>query len=320
MCSGIRAIPSDMTSAVTDHVFDGLDRRLIAALQCDGRITAERAADVLGLPTRVVAAPPRPPLQGVMLLRIRVLRGRVDAVAKALAAREDIPLIDVCASGDQLSAVLLAAPDHRNRLVFRQLPATGAVTSVEAETVLHVYGDAGDWRLDALSPEERLRLTPQRRDPDGDGDSGFDAIDRALVAVLADNARISASAAARAVGHPESTVRRRLTALFEQGHLLTRVVVDPQRLGLGVDANLRMQVPAARLDATGRTLAAHPAVHGALATTGRENLTIAVWLRDIEHLYRFLTHDLAELDVANVDTVLIGESLKRPLAGWPHLR
>ncbi|MFC1411602.1 Lrp/AsnC family transcriptional regulator [Streptacidiphilus sp. N1-12] len=316
---------------VSDYVADAIDLGLIAALQCDGRITAERAAEVLGLPARVVtrrwaalldgggvrvvASPPLPRPDGVMLLRIRVLRGKVDAVAHALAARSDIPLVDVSAGGDQLIAVLTASPDHRDRLVFRQLPTTSAVTSVEAETVIHVFAVAGDWRLDALTPDERDRLTPRLPAAEG-GDREADEVDRAVAAALAGNARMSASAVARATGHPESTVRRRLTALFEQGQLRTQVLVDPRRLGLGVDANLRMRVPPARLDRTGRLLAAHPAVHGALATTGPGNLNIAVWLRDLDHLYRFITHDLAALDVDLVDTVLVGQALKRPDPAW----
>ncbi len=322
-----------MTFPMGDHLIDEADRRLIAALQCDGRITAERTAEVLGLPTRVVtrrwaalladggvrvvASPPLPSPDGTMLLRIRVLHGRIDAVARALAARTDIPLVDVSAGGDQVIAVLRAEPDHRDRLVFRQLPATSAVTSVEAETVIHVFSVAGDWRLDVLTPDERDRLTPDRPDPGAeDGTHEADGIDHAIAAALAADARMSASAVARATGHPESTVRRRLTALFDQGRLHTQVLVDPRRLGLGVDANLRMRVPPGRLDLTGRQLAAHPAVHGALATTGPGNLNIAVWLRDLDHLYHFLTHDLAALDVDQVDTVVIGQALKRPDPAW----
>lgn len=333
---------SFMVFSTPDLVFNEVDRRLIAALQCDGRIAAEQAADVLGLPARLVASrwaallrngdvrvlagPPRPGLDGVMLLRIRVLRGKVDAVARALAAREDIPMVDLVAGGDQLLAVLTAGPDHRNRLVYRQLPATTAVTSVEAEAVLHVFADATEWRLDALTPTERARLTPNftpnfapNRPPNpppnrrpSDARDGLDAVDRAIAGVLADDARISASAVARAIGHPESTVRRRIATLFEHRQLRTQVLVDHRRLGLGVDANLRMRVSPARLHATGTALAVHPAVHGAMATTGPANLHLAVWLRDLEHLYRFLTEDLAALGVDDVDTVLVGKAVKRP--------
>jgi DNA-binding Lrp family transcriptional regulator len=88
---------------------DSDDLRLVAALQWDGRAASSRLARVLGLNprvvarrcrvlsgdglVRVVAVAPRPRTGGVVLLRIRVLRGELDV-------------------------------DPRNRLVFRQLPGT----------------------------------------------------------------------------------------------------------------------------------------------------------------------------------------------------
>lgn len=314
-----------------DRVLDEIDQRLIAALQCDGRLTAERMSAVLAIPgravarrltglfaeagVRVIAVPPRPPLlgprqPGVMMLRIKVLRGKMSAVSAALAVRDDIPFIDLSASGDELSAILLGGSDS---LVFRQLPSTSAVTAVEAETVMHVFSDATQWRLDVLTPEERSALgdTPARSGGGGPA-ADLDDGDRAIAAALGGNGRLPASAVARDTGLPETTVRRRLGALLAQGRLVTQVIVDPRRLGLVVDANLRMQVPPGRVEAAGQALAAHPAVHGAFATTGRANLTAVVWLRDLEHLYEFITRDVAALGVDNVDTLLVGRALKRP--------
>jgi DNA-binding Lrp family transcriptional regulator len=315
---------SVMALEMAFSVLDEEHQRLIAALQCDGRVTAERVSEVLGLPTRVVqrrwttlaaegvmrviATPPRASLEGVMLLRIKVLRGKLDVIAQALAGRDDIPFIDVSAGGDEISAIHLASPDPRRSLVFRQLPATTAVTSVNAQAVMHVYSDATDWRLDALSIDERRQLSP---DSPRRLEQPLDDLDRNILTALETNARRSASSIARQLAEAESTIRRRLTNLLVHGHVITHVLVDPKRLGLAIDANLEMQVRPSRLDETGRRLAAHPAVHGALATTGPANLRLAVWLRDMDHLYQFITHDLAELEVDNVDTVLVGRAVKR---------
>ena len=301
---------------------DQLDRRLIAALQCDGRLTTERAARVLGLNARVVhrrlatllgngtlrviAVPPRGGGATAMLLRIKVLRGKLDTITAALAARPDIPFIDMSAGGDEITALLLA-DGQRSRLVFRQLPATKAITSVSAQTVLHVYADATDWRLDALTVAERTELTPPPSGPPIE----LDPLDRDLADALQDDARVTAAALAARTGHPESTVRRRLGALLRDRALVTHVVLDPRGLGLNVDANLYLQIPPAHLDAAGRTLAAHPAVHGVVALTGPANLSAAVWLHDLEDLHRFITQDLAPLPITSIDTVLVGRAVKR---------
>jgi DNA-binding Lrp family transcriptional regulator len=309
----------------------------VATLQCNGRISADRAAEVLGVPVRtiqrrlaalladgtvrVVTMPPRPPLQGVSILRIRLLSGAVETVAEALAARDDVPMIDISASGDELSAVLVARPGRGSRLVFRQLPSTPAVTSVEAKTVLHVFSDAADWRLDALSSDERSALAASAARTERRLDNvDLDDLDGDIADALGDNARMSASEVSRRTGHAESTLRRRIAALFDQGRLRTQVLIDPERLGFHVDANLYMQVPPGALDAAGRSMAAHPAVHGALASTGPANLIVAVWLRDLDHLYEFVTQDLVDLGVVGLDTVVVGQAYKRPGSRAPMPR
>ncbi|MFH8595211.1 AsnC family transcriptional regulator [Streptomyces rimosus] len=310
-------------------LLDLRDQRLIAALQCDGRLSAERAAEVLGENPRtvhrrwraltgdgtvkVVAVPVRPDSVGALFLRIKVLKGKLDALTAALAARPDIPFIDLSASGDEITAVSLTEPGSRDHLVFRQLPATPAVASVSAATVLHVFAEASDWRHDVLTPEERAALTPPPGESEPAGDSpALDPVDRDILAALQDDARTPAAAIAARTGHPASTVRRRLARLMSDGRLSTHVAVDPKRLGLLIDANLLMQVPPDHLDTVGRTLARHPAVHGAFATTGAANLHAAVWVRDLAALYRLITHDLAGLGISGVETLLVGHAVKRP--------
>jgi DNA-binding Lrp family transcriptional regulator len=305
------------------------DFRLIAALQIDPRASTEKIAAALALDARrirrrlgvllatgivsIAVTPPRASLQGVMLLRIRVLRGRIDVITSALARREDIPFIDVSAGGDEISAVLVADETVRDRLVFRQLPATSAVTSVDAQTVMHVFSDSSDWRLDCLTAAEIVRLG--RSGASAYDPAAGDELDGELVAALERDPRASAAAIAQSLGRPETTVRRRLRELLDRGGVVLQVFVDPGRLGLTVDAALSMKVPPAALDAAGRALAAHPAVHGALATTGAHNLYAALWLKDLERLYEFITGTLAELNVDSVDTMLIGQAVKRPGRG-----
>jgi len=339
---------SGMTENSVVPVLDLQDQRLIAALQCDVRLTAERAGQVLGISPRtvhrrwralmadgtlrVLAEASWPDSRGALLLRIRVLRGKLDVIAAALAAREDIAFIDLATSGDEISAVAWTDPGSRDALVFRQLPSTQAVTSVTAATVLHVFRVAAEWRHDVLTDAEVAALSSgavqaerdqawdqdhardqeHAQNRDQGRDHALDDVDTAILSVLKEDARASAAAVAARTGYAESTVRRRIAQLVERGRLLTQVVVDPKRLGLTIDANVMMQVSPGRLDQVGRALAAHPAVHGAFATTGPANLYAAVWVRDLAELYRFITHDLGGLGVDSVETVIVGQAVKRP--------
>lgn len=102
-----------------------------------------------------------------------------------------------------------------------------------------------------------------------------------LAAALAGNGRATVSSVARLIAQPESSVRRRMAALFAGGQL-----------------------------------ASHPAMHGVIVTTRTVNLLAAVWLKDLDHLYRFITVDLGSAGVASIETILIGENVKRPVASW----
>lgn len=73
-----------------------------------------------------------------------------------------------------------------------------------------------------------------------------------------------------------------------------------------------LQLPPDRLDAAGRTLAAHPAVHGVPAGAGRGILSLALWLPDTAALYRFLGEDLTGLGITAAETFLVGRAVKRP--------
>ncbi|MFE9423542.1 Lrp/AsnC family transcriptional regulator [Kitasatospora sp. NPDC006697] len=310
---------------------DRLDQRLICALQLDGRAEPGRIAAALGVSVRtvtrrlarlretgvvqVVLVPhAADEAVGALLLRVRVLRGRVAAVAEALAARSDVPFVDVMLGGQEVSAVLVSDQPGRDRLLYRQLPGTDAVTETTVHAVLHLFADAGQWRAGLLTPAEEAALLeprpadgPSRRLAAGE----LDELDRSLLAALAVDARSPATALAARLGAAESTVRRRLHRLAAGGLLRTHVTVDPRLLGMAVDANLWLSVPPGRLAAAGAALAAHPQVHGVLATSGPHNLMAAVFCPDYPALYRFSTEVLGPLGADRVETAVVGRAVKR---------
>ncbi|NEB75316.1 Lrp/AsnC family transcriptional regulator [Streptomyces sp. SID14478] len=332
-----------MARVSADSVLSPGDQRLVAALQWDGRLTAERAAHVLGLSpatvrrrlhalaadgtVRVVVSPVARPRNGgsagALFLRIRVLRGKLDTIVAALAAREDIPFIDVTTAGDEIFAVARTEPGSRDPLVFRQLPSTQAVTSLESATILHVFRLTSEWRHDVLSAAERTALSPaagtgtpadpHETVPGSPGPYGVeaDALEQSLIEALTPDARLTAAALAARTGHPETTVRRRIARLTSQGRLVTQVLVDPRRLGLPIEAKLLLHVAPDHLAAAGRALADHPAVHGAFATSGPSNLHAAAYFTDLTALYGFLSRDLVGLGISHVETALVSRAVKR---------
>lgn len=328
-----------MTLAPANSILSMQDQRLIAVLQYDARLTAEKAAAILNLSPgtvrrrwqaltadgtlRVVISPIARPrdagLSGAHLLHIRVRPDKLDAVARSLAARDDIPFVDITTSGDEIVAIAATRPGSRDPLLFRQLPSTPAVTSVETATVLHVLRVTSEWRHQVLGADEisALSIAEPRADTTlADGSYGVetDALERAVIDALTPDARLPVATVAARTGLPESTIRRRIARLAAEGRLITQVLVDPRRLGLHVDAMLKLRVSPDHLDRAGRMLAVHPAVHGAFAISGPNNLCLHLWLPDLTALYGFLSRDMTGLGVSAVETTIISHSVKRP---WP---
>ncbi|MEV7599160.1 Lrp/AsnC family transcriptional regulator [Kitasatospora sp. NPDC089797] len=317
----------DLTTTDPDSMLDTLDRRLVCALQVDGRAEPGRIAEVLGVSARTVTrrlgrmrqagvlrVVRMPDVEdaavGALLLRVRVLRGRVDAIARALADRPDVPFVDVMLGGHEVGAVMLSDAGARDRLLYGQLPATEAVTETTTHAVLHAFADAGQWRAEGLTGPEAAALArpvvPRPAVP-----PPLDDLDRALLGRLEEDARQSHAVLAGTVGAPESTVRRRLHRLDGLGLLRTHATVDPRLLGMAVDANLWLDVPPGRLAEVGSELARHPRVHGVFATSGPSNLLATLFCPDHGGLYRFLTDTLGPLGVTRAETVITARAVKR---------
>ncbi|MFG3049574.1 Lrp/AsnC family transcriptional regulator [Kitasatospora sp. NPDC048239] len=322
----------DLSTADPDSTLDALDRRLVCALQVDGRAGTGRIAEVLGVSARtvtrrltrmqqagvlrVVRLPDvEDAAAGALILRVRVLRGKVDTIAQSLADRPDVPFVDVMLGGQEVGAVVLTDAGSRDRLLYGQLPATAAVTETTAHAVLHAFCDAGRWQAGYLAEDEAAALAPPPADTPA---PPLDGLDRSLLARLGTDARQSDAALAAAVGAPESTVRRRLHRLAAGGLLRTHATVDPRLLGMAVDANLWLDVPPGRLAEVGTALARHPQVHGVFATSGPAGLLATLFCADHGGLYRFITSTLGPLGVTGIETAIVGRAVKR--AGVPLQR
>ena len=83
-------------------------------------------------------------------------------------------------------------------------------------------------------------------------------------------------------------------------------------MGMQVQSLFWLSVEPARLDEAGRTMASHPEVPFVAATTGPTNLVASALFRDPQHLYEYLTGELAGLSgVRSVETAPVIRTLKR---------
>ncbi|GLZ45237.1 hypothetical protein Acsp06_14220 [Actinomycetospora sp. NBRC 106375] len=140
----------------------------------------------------------------------------------------------------------------------------------------------------------------------------LDAAEDRLLDALARDGRTPAPALASATGWSESSVRRHLDRLRDEGVLRFEVDVEPGAVGMACEAVLWLTVAPSRVPAVATALDAHPAVAFAASTTGATNVVAFVLCPDIDALHDLLVGDLgATPGIDGVDTAPVTRHVKR---------
>ncbi|MFJ3492727.1 Lrp/AsnC family transcriptional regulator [Streptomyces sp. NPDC086091] len=314
----------------TDQPLDALDRKLLQALQLDGRVPFSRVAQVLGVSDQTVARRVRRLREtaGLRVLgmtdgtrlgrtswivRLACAPDVAERLAGALARRPDTMYVKLVSGGTEVTCGMRPrSRRERDDLLLGRLQRTPRITSISAHCVLHEFtgGGATGWltKIDALAPDEAAALRPPPPEPAA-GPLTLDADDERLLAALHEDGRRTLTELQTATALTETAVRTRLDRLRARGVLYFDVQYDPAPLGQDVDAFLWLTVAPAHLAAAGVALAAHPQVQFAAATTGPANLAAATLHTGPAELYTYLSERVGALPgVQSVESVL---SLRR---------
>jgi DNA-binding Lrp family transcriptional regulator len=314
------------------HMMDDVDRQIAHILTVEPRASFRTIAEVAGISDqtaarryrrlaesaglRVLGVPDGSRLGWVdWFVRLQTTPGSADSIAAALARRPDTQWVNLASGGTEIICMVQArTPEQRDALFLRGLPGSRRVVQISAHSILNNYTPKA-WHgiRCALSPEQ-LETMARTGQPVRDAAPGLalQAEDEPLLAELARDGRTSNAALAAAIGWHESTVRRRIDELRRSGLLHFEVDLDGRALGMNVYVMLWLSVEPARLDEAGHALAGHPEVAFAAATTGPANLIGTALFTGTDHLYQYLTGELARLPgVRSVETAPIIRTLKR---------
>lgn len=328
---------------------DLLDRQIVHALRLDGRASFSRIAAVLGVSDQTVARRYRVLRQAgtvrvvgslsaerlgltTWTIRLQCAPGSSEAIATALAKRNDTSWVRIASGGTEVLCSILTPDDDRDALLLERLPATKPITAISAYCVVHTFtGNEDGWQpvATALSAEQVSALTADRAsvlapasqdaEPYSDAPVVLDPADRALAAELARDGRIPFTDLAAATGLDESSVRRRLSALQADGTLYFDLDVDGRAFGYGFSALLWLTVEPARLAAVGQELAQFPEVAFAGATTGPTDVMASVVTSSGTAFYLFLTEGIGALaGVREIQSAPVLRTVKR--AGAQYVR
>ncbi|MFJ5264712.1 Lrp/AsnC family transcriptional regulator [Streptomyces sp. NPDC088387] len=320
---------------------DQTDRRIIQCLLRDGRASFRRIAEVAEVSEQTVArryralvadgvvrvrALPRHARPGdqTWFVRVQCRPDATDALADALAGREDTAYVSVTSGGSEIVCQAHTGPRHQGGSVLQRLPRTARVLGFSACAVMHMYlGSGSKWLAfdDPLTDEQAALLhasdRQQRATVGGVAPDVRDAgapreQDDPLMAELARDGRAGVVELARACGWSKSRVSARLDELLAAGTLRIAVDLAYPRFGFHAPAYLWLTVAPGRLDATGEVLSAHPETTFAAAVTGSANLLVTVTCRTMDDLYSYVTTKVGALDaVRQVEVVPVLHRLKQ---------
>jgi DNA-binding Lrp family transcriptional regulator len=305
---------------------DALDRRIVGALQVDGRLAWDRVAGVLGEPVGVVArrgqrllgggivqviGVPAPEAGTVVALRCEPGQERVAALA--LARRRDTRYAHLLAGPAGALAEIGCPPDRLARLVGDELPRVPGIVEASTVSVLRYVRTEDEWRPGLLGADECDALTeylpPPGHAPFGERKE-LGRTDRMLLTALSLDGRRGDAELADATGLSHSAVPRRVDRLRRDGRLRIRVVVDPARLGFGLRAVVRAAAAPRDVPAVASALAREPWVLRASCVSGDRPLLLEVAVPSVDALHAFTTGAPWLHAVTTLETAVVVGTLK----------
>lgn len=298
---------------VTLDSVDDLSRRIIVALQQDGRASWTAIAALCGTSVPTVARRVQQLLaDGV--LRVAVIpalgsTGPVETflasigcrpgtqveVAEQLMARAEVRFAALVAGSYDIIVELVvhAGPAGYPR-TFLEMQRIPGVERWHSDLILHTYKISNDWSRQLLDADDLSDYRPS--EPHLCSPDHLDKVDRAILDVLGEDGRASFKAIASMLDLNESTVRRRFERMLADGCAMLTTIVPAAALGFEAETMLRISVEPAKLNEAAHTLARYRAVRYLGATLDGNSLLCEVIAPSTKGLFEFTTCTLATLD------------------------
>ncbi|MCX5339228.1 Lrp/AsnC family transcriptional regulator [Streptomyces atratus] len=315
---------------MTNHVaaLDELDRRIVAALQVNGRASWRRIAEVIGEPERTVArraarlfdagmvkvkalaSPERTGRGDPAVLRLRCEPRCLRPAASELALHEASLWVYAIAEGSEAVAEVFCPPQHFAGFLHEDVSALPGLVGYSAHPVLHYFRVVDTWQPGILTQDQVTRLVdpPTHKPVPHFGPViELDSDERAIMKALIIDGRATHEELAGVAGVSKATARRRVEALRSMDLLNIRAVVEPSLLGLPVEAVLWLKAAGRHVNPIGRALAALPFVRYAAAVTGEHQIVAQVAMPDKTALHQLLSSDadwMRHVDAMEVSLVV----------------
>jgi Lrp/AsnC family transcriptional regulator for asnA, asnC and gidA len=133
-----------------------------------------------------------------------------------------------------------------------------------------------------------------------------DSIDREIIRLLQRNGRTSNTEIGRALGRTETTIRKRIARLLDEGLVTIVAVPSPRAVGTTMSAIIGVSVDLRQIESASKTLASLAEVRYLGLSTGRYDIILEAFFTDTEHLLTFVSERLGTLpEVTGIETSII---------------
>jgi len=144
----------------------------------------------------------------------------------------------------------------------------------------------------------------------------MDELDHRLIAELARDARQSSLELSGKLGVSETTVRRRIQHLEENGVITFTVIPDPVKLGYNIIALLALEVDLGSIDKVSESLALCHNVRYVSLCTGNHDIFIGAWFRSSGELTQFVKDYLAKIPGIRKSETFVILDVRKDELGW----
>jgi DNA-binding Lrp family transcriptional regulator len=294
---------------------DELSRRIIVALQQDGRASWTAIAALCGtsVPTvarRVqqliadgvvrVAVMPSLGTTGpveTFFARIGCRPGTQFEVAEQLVERDDVRYAGLITGPYDIAVELVVqAGATRYPKTMLEVQRIAGVERWYSDLLLHVYKMTHDWSRQLLADATSDPVEHRTMEQPLCSADHLDKVDRAVLKVLRDDGRASFKTVADVLEINESTVRRRFERIINDGCASVVTIVPAAALGFEAETLLTVSVEPAKLNEVAHSLTPHRSVRYLAATLDGNSLLCEVIASSTKGLFEFTTSTLAKLD------------------------
>jgi DNA-binding Lrp family transcriptional regulator len=295
---------------------DNINRKIIAALKKDGRISFVSLAKELDITSATVTRHVDKMLRENLISIKAVLNPlklgynahafialdlnltKVDDLAERLVNIPNISLV-VTTFGRYAMLILADFPawEELQDYITRVLPRVEGINKIDAFPVV----------------ENKKLYNPLFKD-DGVNEppASIDKTDKIIIEELEKNGRVSFAELAQPLGISLATVSRRVARLQEENILKISAIRNPAMLGYLANAYVVLRADLNKVGAICRLLAAYHEVHMIMTLMSGFEIIAGIHLQSPEMLYRFIADKIAPIEgVFSIETFISAEIKKR---------